>query len=148
MSIILGALALLSALICINPVFGEDKIIISLEQLRWTNRILLVFVNEDADSKAIKEMFAKHADETNDRDIRFFIINNEVPTNGKEILTKRCVTELKAKYDIPDRGMTVILIGKDGGEKYRKDRLDLEEVYRVIDVMPMRIQEMRSKRHP
>jgi len=29
MSIILGALALLSALICINPVFGEDKIIIS-----------------------------------------------------------------------------------------------------------------------
>jgi hypothetical protein len=148
MSKVVGVFAFLLVMTCINPVFGEDEKMITLEELRWKNRIILVFINEDTDSEVIREVFKEHADEIDDRDIRFFIIGANITTNGKEILAKKYVNELKAKYDVPDEGMTVILIGKDGGEKYRKDRLDLEEVYRVIDVMPMRMQEIKRKRNP
>ena len=40
---------------------------------------------------------------------------------------------------------TVILIGKDGGEKYRSDQpLSLKKLYALIDAMPMRREEMRK----
>ncbi|MEL7348743.1 MAG: DUF4174 domain-containing protein [Pseudomonadota bacterium] len=41
---------------------------------------------------------------------------------------------------------TVILIGKDGGEKFRANRLvAVEELNTLIDAMPMRRNEMRTK---
>ncbi|MEM1164222.1 MAG: DUF4174 domain-containing protein, partial [Pseudomonadota bacterium] len=38
---------------------------------------------------------------------------------------------------------TVILVGKDGGEKFRRNGLvDPDELNALIDTMPMRLQEM------
>ena len=40
----------------------------------------------------------------------------------------------------------VVLIGKDGGEKLRRThRVDLGEIFALIDAMPMRRQEMRER---
>lgn len=42
---------------------------------------------------------------------------------------------------------TVILIGKDGGEKFRRDALvDPEDLNALIDTMPMRRREMQQDR--
>jgi hypothetical protein len=42
---------------------------------------------------------------------------------------------------------TVILIGKDGGEKYRASKaLTLQKLYAIVDAMPMRREEMRRKK--
>lgn len=38
-----------------------------------------------------------------------------------------------------------MIIGRDGGVKARYESLDLDAVFAVIDTMPMRIQEMRSR---
>ena len=39
-----------------------------------------------------------------------------------------------------------ILVGKDGGVKFRQDRIvELKEIFRVIDAIPMRQQEMKKK---
>jgi GTPase SAR1 family protein len=147
MSKVVGVFAFLLVMTCINPVFGEDEKMITLEELRWKNRIILVFINEDTDSEVIREVFKEYADEIDDRDIRFFIIGKQIETNGKETLAKEYVKQLKKNYNVNDETLTVILIGKDGGEKYRRDRLDLEEIDHVIDAMPMRRQEMERKRH-
>ena len=39
----------------------------------------------------------------------------------------------------------VTLIGKDGGVKYRISHLDLQQVFNIIDSMPMRAREMRER---
>ncbi len=44
----------------------------------------------------------------------------------------------------PSGVFTFILIGKDGGEKYRsRDPVTLKTLYAIIDAMPMRQDEMR-----
>ncbi|MBX7448919.1 DUF4174 domain-containing protein [Mycolicibacterium sp. 3033] len=52
---------------------------------------------------------------------------------------------LRQRYDIAPGAFTVVLVGKDGGEKWRTDDVpDLKIVYSVIDGMPMRSREMGS----
>ena len=44
-----------------------------------------------------------------------------------------------------DEPFTVILIGKDGGEKYRSNSiLDVDRLFAMVDAMPMRQAEMRQ----
>ena len=43
---------------------------------------------------------------------------------------------------------TVILIGKDGGEKYRSNSiLTADRLFAMVDAMPMRQSEMRQPKH-
>jgi hypothetical protein len=47
----------------------------------------------------------------------------------------------------PDE-LTVLLIGKDGGEKFRSHQpISAEQLFNLIDAMPMRRQEMRETPH-
>ena len=44
-----------------------------------------------------------------------------------------------------DIGFSVLLIGKDGGEKLRVNEVpDLQAIYAVVDAMPMRSREMTA----
>ena len=48
-------------------------------------------------------------------------------------------------YGVGRDGFTVVLIGKDGGEKFRVDDVpDLQTFYAVVDGMPMRAREAQS----
>ena len=49
------------------------------------------------------------------------------------------------QYAIGENAFSVVLIGKDGGEKLRVDEVpDLQAIYAVIDGMPMRSREMSA----
>lgn len=49
-------------------------------------------------------------------------------------------------YKVKDDEFCLILIGKDGTEKYRTNSLlTLDKLYSLIDAMPMRKQEMKNK---
>ena len=53
---------------------------------------------------------------------------------------------LLKKYSIQENNFTVILIGKDGGEKHRTNALlSPQALFALIDVMPMRKAEMKRK---
>jgi hypothetical protein len=53
---------------------------------------------------------------------------------------------LRKNFSVPLGQLMSILVGKDGGVKFRQDRiLELKEIFRVIDAMPMRQQEMKKK---
>ena len=55
--------------------------------------------------------------------------------------------ELRRRFHIRPNDFTVILLGKDGGEKFRSHApVTIDQLNRIIDAMPMRQQEMRE--HP
>lgn len=53
---------------------------------------------------------------------------------------------LYARYRVTEGVFTVILIGKDGTEKLRRNEiLPPDELFAIVDAMPMRKAEMRRK---
>ena len=61
----------------------------------------------------------------------------------KFVIDKHNVSSFKNKS--VGENFTVILVGKDGGEKYRSDQpLSQKKLYAIIDAMPMRREEMRK----
>src|SRR6056297_1709670 len=115
---------------------------IRLEDLQWQNRVILVFTNENPDNDGIYEKFQAQQVEIEMRDIRYFLFGKDVLTNHGGMLDEPTVRELKSKYQPMENEIMVMLIGKDGSEKYRKTYLDFEEIFSIIDAMPMRQQEM------
>lgn len=55
---------------------------------------------------------------------------------------------VRHRFDVAANAFAVLLIGKDGGEKFRSDRpVAVEKLNQVIDAMPMRQAEMRARAH-
>jgi monofunctional biosynthetic peptidoglycan transglycosylase len=118
---------------------------IRLDDLRWQHRIIVVFGDEGTDFDALQTRFQEQRDGIDERHIRFFLIGDQILSNSSEKLDPQEVSQLREKYARNEQPMSVVLIGKDGGEKYRRTYLDFEEIYREIDAMPMRIQEMQQQ---
>lgn len=80
-------------------------------------------------------------------------INSRDPKGLKErdlkITMKRWSSEQASTYrrwKAKPGEFTLILVGKDGGEKYRSTKpVTLEKLYSIIDVMPMRRSEMKNR---
>ena len=125
----------------------EQKII-RLEDLQWQNRIILVFVNENLDNREIYEKFQAQQVEIEMRDICYFLFGKDILTNNVAMLDELTFRELKSKYQPLENKIIVVLIGKDGQEKYRKNYLDFEEIFGIIDAMPMRQQEIGAQKAP
>jgi hypothetical protein len=120
-----------------------------MKKYKWKKRPILIFApsQEDSAYQALKKDISKLEAEIIDRDIvvlHLFEDGSGWAANAK--LDSSMVGELRDKYDISNNDITVILIGKDGGEKIRQQgTFDLEEIFRRIDAMPMRRSEMRNR---
>jgi hypothetical protein len=54
-------------------------------------------------------------------------------------------SSLFEKYNVDTTQYTVILIGKDGSEKYRTNKIiKIDQLFSIIDAMPMRKSEMNK----
>ena len=51
---------------------------------------------------------------------------------------------MSQKFSVSGEEFQLLLIGKDGGVKKRTSTVSLEEVFSLIDTMPMRRREMRD----
>ena len=93
----------------------------------------------------------RHAEaEFRDRDMILIEVyeNARATLDGRE-LPEGTARELRQRYEVPEGETTLILVGKDGGEKLRThDIADLEQVFVLIDTMPMRRNEMRQRNNP
>jgi hypothetical protein len=110
-----------------------------LDQLRDHNRVLLIFGSrEEAPQVAHqREEFAKHKRGTTERDLKIFVVAGE----SQEALGLR-----KRFGASPSDPLCVVLIGKDGGRKMRRSGfVPADDVFRLIDTMPMRKAEMRDR---
>lgn len=113
----------------------------------WKNRLLIVFATSDKNLNYQKQMsiIAKASTGFAERYlIVFSIFENHGVSPMHQNLDNQTCKKLYEKFKIGKDSFTVVLIGKDGGEKYRKNTiLTSEELFAIIDAMPMRKAEMK-----
>lgn len=116
---------------------------------RWKFRPVLAFANHDDSALLAKQrrIFAGGRAGLVERNIVVvWIVGNTVRTElgPRPGLT---ATQLRARFGLNKAGFRVILVGKDGGAKLsRSTPLTTATLFRIIDAMPMRRDEMRRKR--
>lgn len=113
---------------------------ITLEDLKWKNRVLLVF-SQDFDfgrSDELKEELA-------DRKLVYFVFIDDIKSNSKYQFSDSYITQLKKKHNSEPKTSKWVLIGLDGGVKLQEQsELNWEKVFRTIDSMPMRQSEIKN----
>ncbi|MBD3885964.1 DUF4174 domain-containing protein [Leptolyngbya sp. PL-A3] len=127
----------------------SQRIEFNLSDYQWQNRILLVFAPSINSSQYRQQMRAWQADVagTSDRDLKLVQIlgTGESQVDGRS-LSSASVEKLRRQFEITPEEFAVILVGKDGTEKQRSQTpIDSAMLFRTIDAMPMRQQEMRSR---
>ncbi|WP_340104245.1 DUF4174 domain-containing protein [Rhodohalobacter sp. 8-1] len=124
---------------------GKD---ISLNQFQWENRIIVMFAKHSKSESYQRQMneFAFHSEELRDRDLVLIsVFEGECATLENEIISDESANSIRSRLSPPDNSYSIFLIGKDGGVKLKQDEfLATDELFRVIDRMPMRQREMRD----
>ena len=113
----------------------------------WKKRVLIVFTNpRGAGVDAQRAALAGREVELADRDMVVFAVldTDEVRSIYGTAPAAEQTQILREKFDVPAKsGLTTILLGKDGGVKWREPRIaEPQELFDLIDTMPMRRQEM------
>lgn len=142
---------LFTAILLIAPVSKTIAQTLDMATLLWTHRPLLVFSPSAAVGLTDLRAAIRHAEtEFRDRDMVLIEVyeNGQATLDGRE-LPKGTARELRQRYGAARGETTLILVGKDGGEKLRtRDIANLEQVFVLIDTMPMRRNEMRQRSSP
>lgn len=120
-----------------------------LADYQWKDRLLFIFAfsQESADYKEQLEELNSQKEGLIVRDLKIFHLFSDDSSfgDGARISEKSAVT-LYQKYKVKPGRFTVILIGKDGTEKLRRNSLLItEKLFSRIDSMPMRRREMRDQ---
>ena len=103
-----------------------------LDALRWKARPILVFAPSADDPRLAEQLARFEAAEAALSERRNWVIVDTEPGSA-----------LRRRFD--PAAFTVILVGLDGGEKFRRDGLvAVETLTARIDAMPMRRREMRE----
>ena len=114
----------------------------------WNNRVLVVFADEPSKQlDAQRSELAGQERELADRDMVVFAVigDRRIVSLFGDAPPSDEASEIRQKFDVPLHApFTVLLIGKDGGVKWRDQRPARPgELFALIDTMPMRKQEMR-----
>ena len=126
----------------------------NLDDHRWERRILIVCAPEKTNSHLETQMkeFEFSDSDLKDRKMVIYEVIGDV-FRLEDFVDGKKNEQWNPKKDRFDKirwnknEFGVFLIGLDGGIKLRRNAvLPKEELFRIIDAMPMRIGEMRSKR--
>ena len=122
---------------------------IYLEEYKWKNRLIFIFApsTNHPGYKAKQREMGGEIPEIIDRDLVVFeIFETGRSKVGDDMLGEDAVNFLRDKFKVEPGQFKVILVGKDGGEKLRGDeRVQISEIFALIDSMPMRQREMRER---
>ena len=147
-----GALLLLLALGCGAPkepaAVTEPAVPYALETRRWQARPLLVFAPSADDPRLHTQLASVDAAraamaEREMDDVR--IVGEQGQANGAAMPASEALA-LRARFEVDAAAFAVVLVGKDGGEKFRAPApVPMPKVFEIIDAMPMRREEMRAR---
>jgi hypothetical protein len=102
-----------------------------------SRRIVYIFGSGEQEAQVAQQykLFQERGPECRERDLDIIIVQ-------KSVDPKR----LYKHHGVHSDSFAVVLIGKDGTEKYRSDRVTQpDQIFRLIDSMPMRQHEVRQK---
>ena len=120
-----------------------------LSQFQWKNRLLFLFAPNHSHPlfDGLQKSIANQQAEVADRDLVIFeILESGTSRMDTRDLDPQVAQSLRDKFDVSPGRFALILVGKDGGVKLkRQEQTQLEDIFALIDAMPMRMQEMRQK---
>jgi len=123
---------------------------LDLDALRWKNRVLVLFSlsESDASFQSQKQGLASSAEEVLDRNLMILeIVEQGQSRAGNQLLSEKSVQAIRKRFGVQAGTFQVLLIGKDGGVKLRSSGpVSMKDLFGLIDSMPMRRQEMDSKK--
>ncbi len=114
-----------------------------MDSYQWKNRVLLMFASpDDPELTNQRDTLSRHEAELADRDMVVFAVVGDdqiVPLYGDAPPAAQAA-RLREQFEVSSGdGFTALLVGKDGGVKWRKNRPAIpQELFGLIDAMPMR----------
>lgn len=115
---------------------------------QWENRILIVIANQESDILVTEQVsnFEGSEEGFRDRDlITFFLFKNGASRLNEQPLHPTSAEDILEQFGSGQPDFRLLLIGKDGGVKLQKDSpVTVEDIFGLIDSMPMRQREMRQ----
>ena len=109
-----------------------------LNALRWNSRVLLLFAPDARNPQLAqqKEMLDQQAAGVQERDLKVFEVTGDSPSDQ----------QVRDRFHVKADSFAVVLIGKDGSKKLKhSEPTDPHDVFKLIDSMPMRKDEMRQR---
>jgi hypothetical protein len=125
---------------------NETEKVDEISDLRWEYRIVLGVVENQDELTNCLETFENDKEEIEDRKIVYFITDRQGHhTNYQGVWDENIWKDVARMMDESDDPFA--LIGLDGGVKARYDKLNMSEIFSLIDTMPMRQQEMQKQKN-
>ena len=120
-----------------------------LDQFQWKNRLILIVSNEKSTESFESQMQVLGALEGGFDERKLLVIHIKKDQfklinqpNNEWILN----SDLYEQFNTQDKNFQTILIGLDGGVKLRRNEVvSKQEIFDLIDSMPMRRAEMRRR---
>lgn len=118
-----------------------------LSQYKWKNRMVLLLTTTKENIHLSRQMknFEAQEKELSERKLKVFQVT---PESFREVFPIRLAWEKGTFYKQfrkSDSDFEVLLLGLDGNIKIRQEKiLDSEDLFRIIDAMPMRQAEMKK----
>jgi len=123
---------------------------LDLDALRCKNRVLVLFSPSESDAsfQLQKQGLASSAQGVLERDLMVLeIVEQGQSRAGNHLLSEKSVQDIRKRLGVVGGSFQVLLIGKDGGVKLRSSEpVSMKDLFGLIDSMPMRQQEMGSKK--
>ena len=139
---------MLIVLLMCSALGSAPAVAAELSDYRWEHRPLLLFAPTDNDPRVVETLSRIEASRCDfvDRDMVVGLVVTEgTSTLDGHVIDADESQRLANQYGISDTAFSVLLIGKDGGEKLRVNEVpDLRTIYAVVDGMPMRSGEMSA----
>jgi hypothetical protein len=120
----------------------------TLAAMRDKQRAVVVFANgNNALAEQQLQVAAQHAADFRERDLLLVGIEGTDPSVPTAMLKPDEDAAARRRFHVEAGQFTVVLIGKDGGEKLRSHTPFTWQTLRdTMDSMPMRAEEMRQRR--
>jgi hypothetical protein len=126
---------------------GPDSSLEKLAVMRGSSRPLLIFYPQMQNDRspalqAQLSLLRRHEAELKERDVVVVLVPEEPSVQD---VSRGQGQSLRAKFGVESDRFAVVLVGKDGGEKFRSHApVTIEKLDALIDAMPMRQQEVRD----
>jgi hypothetical protein len=126
----------------------RERVPFALANLRWKQRVLVLFASTRDDSRLRRQLEDVRATQAafDDRDMELVVVLKDSGSHAAGTLTPQEASRLRATLRVRPDAFAVLLVGKDGTTKRTADRpVPMQELYTLIDAMPMRRAEMRRQ---
>jgi hypothetical protein len=101
---------------------------------------------EDSNYQSLEKEMKAQRNGLRDRErLVFEILEKGESRFGNTVLKKEAIDFLRQNFSAGQGSFLVILLGKDGKEKIRWLKVNLTEIFAVMDGMPMRQREMKER---